>query len=306
MIGDRPLLGILFMMGFCVLAPMGDALAKLLGETIPLVQLVFVRFAAQALLLVPLVLGTGGTLHMTRRVFKLTFLRTVLHIVGVGTMFASLQFLPLADAIAIAFVMPFIMLLLGRYVLGEEVGSRRLAACTVGFIGTLLVIQPSFAAVGAPALLPLIVAVDFALFMLVTRQVAKETEPITLQAVSGIIATAILGGVLLATSGQGWTLTAIAMPSAQEWPLLLAIGVVGTTAHLLMTWSLRFAPSATLAPMQYLEIPFATLIGWVIFHDLPNGLAALGIAITISAGLYIVYRERKISRDGLDANTESV
>jgi len=73
------------------------------------------------------------------------------------------------------------------------------------------------------------------------------------------------------------------------------IGLIGTLAHLLMTWSLRFAPSATLAPMQYLEIPCATLIGWMIFTDLPNGLAALGIAITMASGLYIVYRERKTS-----------
>ena len=61
-----------------------------------------------------------------------------------------------------------------------------------------------------------------------------------------------------------------------------------------MTWSLRFAPSATLAPMQYLEIPVATIIGFLIFADLPNGLAAIGIVITILAGLYVVYREHRV------------
>lgn len=68
------------------------------------------------------------------------------------------------------------------------------------------------------------------------------------------------------------------------------IGVLGTLAHLLMTWSLKFAPSATLAPMQYLEIPFATLIGWLIFSDFPNGLALAGIAVTMASGLYVIYR----------------
>jgi drug/metabolite transporter (DMT)-like permease len=63
-------------------------------------------------------------------------------------------------------------------------------------------------------------------------------------------------------------------------------------AHLVMTWSLRFAPAATLAPMQYLEIPFATLIGRVVFDALPNGLAAAGILVTIAAGLYVIHRER--------------
>ena len=78
--------------------------------------------------------------------------------------------------------------------------------------------------------------------------------------------------------------------------LLLTLGILATTAHLLMTWSLRYAPSATLAPIQYLEIPFATLLGWLVFRDLPNGLAALGIIITIAAGLYIILRERSLSR----------
>jgi len=153
---DRPALGILLMLGFCLLAPMGDALAKKLGETIPVGQLVLVRFGVQALILVPLVIATGRSFRMTRRVLRLTALRTVLHIIGIGFMFTALRYMPLADTVAIAFVMPFIMLLLGKFVLEEEVGARRLIACIVGFVGTLCVIQPSFAAVGAPALLPLV------------------------------------------------------------------------------------------------------------------------------------------------------
>ena len=86
------------------------------------------------------------------------------------------------------------------------------------------------------------------------------------------------------------------LPSSDLNWLLIAIGVLGTVAHLLMTWSLRYAPSATLAPMQYLEIPVATLIGWVIFSDLPDGLAAVGIVITIAAGLYVILRERASAR----------
>ena len=76
---------------------------------------------------------------MSQRVFVLTLLRTLMHIVGIGMMVSALYYLPLADAIAIAFVMPFMMLLLGHYVLGEEVGMRRMIACAVGFLGTLLI-----------------------------------------------------------------------------------------------------------------------------------------------------------------------
>ncbi|WP_298356361.1 DMT family transporter [uncultured Litoreibacter sp.] len=293
---DRPSLGILLMLGFCLLAPMGDALAKLLGETIPLGQLLLTRFGVQALLLIPLVLFTARNFAMSARVLKLTALRTVLHIVGIGAMFTALRYMPLADTVAIAFVMPFIMLLLGKYVLGEEVGPRRLIACIVGFIGTLFVIQPSFAAVGAPALLPLLVALVFALFMLVTRQVAKDVDPISMQAVSGVMACVILGALYPLFGGMMGGALATVTPSQSELMLLLLIGSLGTFAHLLMTWSLRFAPSATLAPMQYLEIPVATVIGYLIFRDWPNGLAQLGIAITIASGLYIIFRENRTAR----------
>ena len=293
---DRPLLGILLMLGFCVVAPMGDAVAKILGESVPLGELLIIRFGIQALVLIPLVWAARRAWRMRGRVLGLTIFRTLLHIMGIGAMFTALQYLPLADAVAIAFIMPFIMLILGRYVLQEEVGPKRLVACLVGFVGTLLVVQPSFAEVGWPAVLPLFVAVNFSVFILVTRQIAKETDPIGLQAVSGVMAVAFLAPVLWLAQGNGPAVLQLVSPSSAEWALLIAIGLLGTLAHLLMTWSLRYAPSATLAPMQYLEIPVATIIGFIIFADLPNGLAALGICITIAAGLYIVMREQAIAQ----------
>lgn len=292
---DRPVTGIALMIGFCAVAPLGDAIAKLLGETVPLGQLLVVRFFAQAVLLLPIIWLTGRSFAMSPRVLRLTVVRTLLHVLGIAAMFTALRFLPLADAVAIAFVMPFIMLLLGRFVLGEEVGPRRLAACTVGFAGTLLVIQPSFSDVGWPALLPLLVALSFALYMLVSRQVAKDADPLALQAAGGMMATPILFAAVWWGNDRGIDFLSVVDPTRREVLLLLAIGCLGTFAHLLMTWSLRFAPSATLAPIQYFEIPFATLIGWLVFRDLPNGLATLGIVITVSAGLYIVFRERRIA-----------
>ena len=95
-----------------------------------------------------------------------------------------------------------------------------------------------------------------------------------------------------------WDLQVIHV-DAYDWTLLLSIGLLGTLAHLLMTWSLRYAPSATVAPMQYLEIPFATVIGFLVFGDLPNPLASVGILITILAGLYVVLRERASAQSAL-------
>lgn len=292
---DRPVLGIALMLSFCVMAPLADALAKLLGGRIDVAELVAIRMGFQVVIFAPIVVYAGIPLHMPRRLFRLVAVRSVLHVVGIGTMFLSLRYLPLADAIAIAFVMPFIMLILGYFVLGEEVGPRRVAACAVGFLGTLMVMQPSFAEVGWPALLPVGVAIDFALFMLVTRQIAKETDPIGLQFVSGALALALLVPAL-ALFGDRLPGFAISLPAPSTWALVTAMGVLGTCAHLAMTWALRFAPSATLAPMQYLEIPVAALLGWLIFHDFPNGLALAGIGVTILAGLYIIAREQRLNR----------
>ena len=293
---DRPLLGILLMLGFCIVAPIGDAVAKLLGSSVPLGQVVLIRFAVQAVFLIPLIWFTGRAWRMRGRILGLTFLRTLLHILGIAAMFTALRYLPLADAVAIVFVMPFMMLLLGKYFLDEEVGPRRLIACSVGFVGTLMVVQPSFAVVGWPALLPVFVAANFSVFMLVTRKIAKDTDPIGLQAVSGVMAVGLMIPALWL--GQYWEFEVLSShnPTTYQWSLLIGIGLLGTAAHLLMTWSLRYAPSTTLAPMQYLEIPFATILGFAIFQDLPNTLATLGILVTMAAGIYVVIRERANAR----------
>ncbi len=296
---DRPLLGILLMATFCVMAPFADAVAKVLGGTVPVIQIVVFRFFIQMLILLPIVLLTKRGLRMNRRTLGLLFLRSILHIIGIGAMFLSLIYLPLAEAIAIAFVEPFLLLLLGWLLLKEHVGPHRLIACAIGFVGTLLVIQPSFANVGYAALLPLIVAVAFAGFMIVTRQLTAKSDPITLQAVSGGMALLVLALILWITSPYEIPALTLITPSDADLALLAILGVLGTLAHLVMTWSLQFAPTATLAPVQYLEIPFATLIGWLIFRDFPNGLAATGILITVAAGLYIVMRERRLAIDSI-------
>lgn len=292
---DRPVTGIALMIAFCAVIPFSDALAKLLGDRFPLLQLIEARFIAQSALFLPVALWLSGPIFPSRRAFWLTGLRTVLQIIGLAAMFTSLRFLPLADAIAIVFVMPFITLLLGHFFLGEEVGFRRIGSCVVGFIGTLMILQPSFAAVGWPALLPFVVAAVFSIFTLLTRLLSDEMSPIAMQAGAGIIALPLLLPLgLLHVPGDPPPLDWI-MPEGWDLWLLVALGVTGAVGHLLITASLRYAPSATIAPLHYLEIPFATLLGWLIFQDLPGGLAAWGIALTMAAGLYIIIRERAAS-----------
>ena len=279
---DRPLLGIALMAGFCLLAPLGDGLAKYAGATIPVLLIVASRFFAQAILLSPAL----RTRVPTRILWRIGA-RAALHVFAMGLLFVSLRYLPLADAIAIAFVTPLLVLLLGHVFAGEEVGRTRLGACILGFAGTLMVLQPNLAEAGLVALMPLGVAVCFAVFMLMTRSLTREIEAIPLQAVSGVMASIVLLPVVL--------LSGLPVPSGPDLALLAGVGALGTLAHLLMTWSLKFAPSATLAPIQYLEIPVAVVVGALLFGDLPGPLASAGIAVTVAAGLMALRSERRIA-----------
>ena len=237
---------------------------------------------------------------MSPRVVRVIITRSMVNIAGSAAMYAALRYLPLADALAIAFVYPFIMLLMGWTLLKEQVGIRRLLACSVGFIGTLLIIQPSFAAVGLPALLPLLVAFLFASVVLLTRQIAKDYDPVSLQSVSGLTSGLILMVIWALAGGSDIPDLRFTVPTTDQMITLLMVGVLGTLAHLAMSYAVRFAPSATLAPMQYVELPVATVIGWAMFGELPNGMATAGILITIIAGLAVILFEHKaVKRIGL-------
>ena len=293
MIADRHILGISFILGFCALAPLGDAAAKYIALTTPLIMVVFARYVTQWLLPLPIIFATKRNLRMSREVFIVIVLRTAAHAIAVATMIASYRFLPLADALAIAFVFPFIMLKLGHAFLDEPVGPRRFAACLAGFLGTLLIIQPSFAAVGLPALLPLVTAVLFAAMMLLTRQIAKKIDPVSMQVTTGFVGVVIIVVVFALASPLGIFDISLIVPDAVQWTALAIVGVMGTLSHLSLAYAVRYAPATVLAPMQYIELPAATFVGWMVFREFPNGLAAVGICITIAAGLAVIFFERK-------------
>ena len=292
---DRPMLGIVLMLGFCVAAPLGDAMAKLL-YTMPVLALGFWRFVMQVAFMLPFAIRSGQSLRLRGRVLRLVLVRSILHIFGILCMYTALRYMPLAETVAIAFFMPFVLLLFGWLWLGEQVGPRRLIACIVGFVGTMMVIQPTFAEVGWPAILPLGVAIGFAMFMLTTRAVAHEVDPFVLQVTGGLIACAMLVPVLIITTLTGMEGMELRLPQGGEVVILLLLGLIGSFSHLLMSWALRYVPTSTVAPMQYLEIPAATLIGWLLFAQLPNGLAAAGIVVTVAAGLYVIWREQQAAR----------
>ncbi|WP_254452977.1 DMT family transporter [Ruegeria atlantica] len=293
---DRILAGVSLMLGFCLTAPLLDVAAKLASASVPVGQITAARFIVQCALMAPFIWIMGLSLRVARSELLVLIFRSLLLLFATFCFISAIRVMPLADALAIVFVAPFIVLLVGKFYLGEDVGPRRVGAALVGFIGVLFVIQPSFAAFGAVAIIPLGTAVAFAFYILVTRGLSRRMHPVALQFHTGLIASLFCVPILVVAQGTGSELFDPVWPSDIAWLWLLGAGFFATVSHMMMTYALSFAPSATLAPLQYFELPVAALFGYLVFGDFPNTLSLIGIAIIISAGLYMIHRERVVAR----------
>jgi len=293
---DRILPGVALMIAFCVTAPLIDVAAKIAAQVVPVGTVTLGRFVVQAGLMLPVVLAMGLSLRLTRRAASLTFWRALTSILATYCFVAAVRVMPIADALAIVFVEPFIILLIGKLVLAEQVGPRRLAAAAFGFAGSLLVIQPSFVTFGAVALFPLATALFFALYMLITRRLSREMHPVTMQFHTALFAGVLLFPALLVGGAFGSWQVSFMAPEGIFWLWVFCVGLAATISHMAITYALAFAPSATLAPLHYLEIVTATLFGFLFFGDFPNSLTWAGIAIIVASGLYVIHRERVQAR----------
>jgi drug/metabolite transporter (DMT)-like permease len=291
---ENPSLGVMLMIGFCICAPLLDVCAKLASETIPVGQVTTARFFFQAIIMLPIMWAMGFSFRFPLRLLRNLAFRALMLILSTYCFVAAIAVMPIADALAIAFVEPFILLVVGKYVFSESVGYRRLIACAVGFIGILLVIQPSFAAFGWVALFPLGTAVFFAFYMFVTRTLSRDMHAVQMQFHSSWIGTLMCAPVLIWANGSGIVPLDPVWPEGVFWFYLIGVGAGASLSHLLMSLALTYAPSSTLAPLHYLEIVSAVIMGFLVFGDIPNQLAFTGMIIVIASGLYIVFRERQI------------
>ncbi|MBZ4023519.1 EamA family transporter [Rhodobacter sp. TJ_12] len=289
---DRILPGIVLMLGFCTIAPLIDVAAKLAAQDVPVGTVTFGRYLVQMALMVPLVAALGHPFKMGRRAALLIFARAGVSICATYSFVAAIQVMPIADALAIAFVEPFVILLIGRFAMGEEVGPRRLGASVVGFIGALFVIQPSFAHFGAVALYPLGTAVSFALYILLTRGLSRHMHPVPMQLHTAWAAVVLMTPALALGDAFKIGQLQLIAPTGDAWLWCFCVGLAATISHVAMSYALKFAPSATLAPLHYFEMLTATLFGYLVFGDFPNALTWVGIAIITASGLYIIHRER--------------
>ncbi len=280
------------MIGFCITAPMLDVFAKLAAAEIPVGQIAFARFVVQAALMLPICWVLGRKITVVRRDLPLMIARSLCLLAATICFFAAIRVMPIADALAIAFVEPFILLLLGYLIFKDTIGPRRIIASATGFCGALLVIQPSIATFGLVALFPLATAVTFAFYMIITRSLSRRVDPMTMQFQTAFIALVCSLPLIILHEPLGLTEFDIVWPTNLFWLWLFGVGVAAATSHLMMTYALVFAPASTLAPLHYLEIVTAVALGYFVFGDFPNLLTWIGIAIIVCSGLYVIQRER--------------
>ena len=286
--------GMLLMVAGMLILPGLDACAKWLGQSLPATQVSASRFLIQMILLIPVLYYLGH--RITAASFTLSeAARGFCLAIATWLFFLALKSLPMAEAISIFFIEPLILTILAALILGERIRTRRILAIVIGFCGAIIVIQPSFAIFGWPSLLPLGTAFTFALYMIITRIVAQKTNPVQSQITMSAFA---LGTVLLLALINEWgTLEAYSwrLPTGQEALVMLLLGFVATTGHLMVVFALQRADAGLLAPFQYLEVVMASALGYLIFQDIPKQTTIIGVSLIITSGLYLIHRERRIA-----------
>lgn len=291
-----PLRGALLMVAFCIMAPLLDACSKLATEMIPVGQITAARFVFQGLCMLPVFLWLRPVWRGTRRDLGLIFGRALCLIASTYCFVAAVQHMPIADAIAIVFVMPFLIMVLGRVIFGNPIGRTRILASVVGFGGALLVIQPSLAAYGLVALFPLGCALAFSFYEFATQALGDRVDPVSMQLHTSLAGSLVAVPALWAFDGSGITELDPVMPDALNLLWLFGVGFWAAASHFCMTVAMRHAPAVTLAPLHYLELPMAVFLGYAIFGDFPNPLAWTGMAIVVGSGLYVIRHEHRSSR----------
>lgn len=264
-----------------------DTLVKYVSESLPSAQLIFLRGAFATLLLLAIAQAMGAIPKVGTLLDRRVFLRAGFDAFATMVYLTSLFHLPIANATAINMATPLVITLMAVVFLHERVGLRRWVAIVTGFVGVLLVVQPSGAAFNAYSLLCLAGTVLHACRDLTTRAIDRSI-PSILVTLSTAAAVTLLALV--------WCLFSEWKPaSMQQVGLLAAASVFLSGGYFLLTVSMRGGEMSLIAPFRYTGLLFALVLGYLVWGDVPNALAWAGIALLVAAGLYVLHEERSRS-----------
>lgn len=266
------------------LFPVSDVIAKYLVKDYHAIQVTWARYLFQLIILAVALGGPRVLERFATKQLKLQLLRGILTALATILFITALRTTPVVDAITLLFTSPLFVVALSAPFLGERVGFHRWGAVLIGFMGVVLVLRPGEGIVQWGALLALSSAACIGLFHIVTRILSRTDHPITTllyMAVTGLL-------ILSAVVPFFWT-----TPSLEAWLLFALAGLVSGFAHYGVITAIRWAPLSAVAPFTYAQIMSATMMGYLVFGDIPGQWTVAGLVVIIASGLYILHRERR-------------
>lgn len=262
-----------------------DACAKWLVQSLPVLQVVWVRFAAHVVLMALILAPKHGFAIVRMHSPKLQVLRGLMLCSMTALNFVALQYLQLAETGAIQFSVPILIALLSAWLLKERLDARRWIAIAGGFLGVLLVLRPGSHAFHWALLLSVLNALLYAAFNLLTRRLAATESAEAMQLISAIVATVLIAPFALAQ----WQAPADWL----SWGVLLLCGLMGGVGHLFVAMAHRYASAAVLGPFLYQQILYMTLWGWLVFNQVPDAFVVAGAGVVVASGLYLLWMEMR-------------
>jgi len=280
---DRPFKGIALILASTVFLGTSDATAKYLSATLPSIEIAWIRFLVFALIMVPSMLPGSPLYALQTKSLGLQLMRGAA-LLGSSLFFISgLRFLPIAEASATGFVSPLFVTALSIIFLGEKVGLRRWIATAVGLIGVLIILRPGSGAFHAAAFFPLVSALAWACTLIMTRMMSGKELAITTMTYSSIAGVCILSALVPAV----WV-----TPSWHDILFGILIGVASTAGQWIVVLAFRYADASVLAPFSYSQLVWVSLLGFLIFGEVPDVWTVTGAAFIVASGLYTAHRER--------------
>jgi drug/metabolite transporter (DMT)-like permease len=286
----RPLRALLLLVGaqlcFTLLDATGKQLARDMG--VPLISLV--RHAGHALLMIVFLAPSMGSALLPTRHLKLQLLRGLMLAGFTLFFFTALHYLPQADATAINFITPFLVMILAGPVLGERIGWTRWTGAAIGFAGMLLILRPGADLAEIGVLFVLLTVVCNVAFQLLTRKLSTTGHPMATIFLTSLIGVAVSAAVLpLQEVWGGWPDSLDAFQIA----LLASLGLSGALSQWCLIRAYYWSSASFIAPLTFLQIGWATAAGFAFFGQLPDSLSVLGIAVICAGGATMVLLERR-------------
>ena len=283
---QHPLRGVLLFLAALFLFAALDATAKYLNAYFAVPLLVWARYVVHfVIMLVAMAPAMGREIIVTRRPWLMSF--RALMLVGVTLLGQlALKTLPLAETTALVFITPLLVALLAGPLLGEQVRRKTWLATFAGFVGVLLIARPGGALVGPGVAYALAAALCYAIYQILTRKLAATEHPNRLLFYTALIGTLAMSLTLPSYwDGQ--------MPTLPQGLLIVSLGLYGGIGHFMLIRALREAPASTLSPLLYVQLIWATLLGWWVFDQFPDMLAVVGMLIIGASGLSLAIRTRR-------------